>query len=272
MAAVPQLFSVIAKEARGLKKLYLRYWSFRKIRFCMTGAAPLDHKTKHLFEKNLGIPLLEGYGLTETSPVVSANRPHERKHGSVGKPVPGVKVIIMDDDGNELAIGKEGEICVKGPNVTKGYHANPQATSEIFTVDGWLKTGDIGVIDEEGFIFIRDRKKDMIIVKGLKVFPAQIEAVLHEHPQIAESAVIGVPDKTGDEIIKCFCVPKKGENPDKAEIMKFLRSRLDPYKRPREIEITESLPKNSLHKVLKRVLRQRETEKRRTQVTMQVQR
>ncbi|MFH1619590.1 MAG: long-chain-fatty-acid--CoA ligase [bacterium] len=262
MAAVPQLFSVLAKEARGLKKFYLRYWPFRKMRFCFSGAAPLSASIKHLFEKNFGIPLLEGYGLTETSPVVSVNRPHSRKHGSVGQPIPGVTVRIIDDLGCELSSGEEGEICVKGPNVTRGYHSNPAATVEIFTPDGWLKTGDIGVMDEDGFLFIRDRKKDMIIVKGLKVFPAQLEMVLHEHPGVAETAVIGVPDPNGDELIKCFCVARPGHVLDKAEIMSFLRQKLDPYKRPREIELVESLPKNALQKVLKRVLRQKEIEKR----------
>lgn len=262
MAAVPQLFSVLAKEAKGLKRLYLRYWAFRKMRFCISGAAPLSASIKHIFEKNLGLPLLEGYGLTETSPVVSANRPHARKHGSVGQPVPGVSVRIIDDLGRELAAGEEGEICVKGPNVTKGYHDNEKATMEIFTEDGWLKTGDIGIVDHDGFLFIRDRKKDMIIVKGLKVFPAQIEALLHDHPAIAESAVIGIPDATGDEIIKCFCVLKPGAAAEKSEIINFLRHKLDPYKRPREIEIVESLPKNAMHKVLKRVLRHQEIEKR----------
>ena len=262
MAAVPQLFSVLAKEAKGFKRLYLRYWPFRKMRFCMSGAAPLNKTIQHMFEKKLNVPLLEGYGLTETSPVVTANRIYMRKHGSVGKPLPGVSIRIINENEQELDSGLEGEICVKGRNVTSGYHADEKATAEIFTADGWIKTGDIGIIDKEGFLFIRDRKKDMIIVKGLKVFPAQVEALILEHPAVAETAVIGIPNSTGDETIKCFCVAKPGAVINKNELMQFMRGKLDPYKRPREIEIMDSLPKNTLHKVLKRVLRQRELEKR----------
>ncbi len=261
MGGVPQIFSLIAKEAKGLKKLYLQYWAFRSIRFCFSGAAPLSSAVHKHFEETLGIPLLEGYGLTETSPVVSANRPHLKKSGSVGRPLPDVQVKIMDDNGNTLPPGVEGEICVLGPNVTSGYHDNVEATRDIFTPDGWLKTGDIGVLDEDGFLFIRDRKKDMIIVKGLKVFSAQVEMVIHEHPAVGEAAVIGIPDGKGEEFIKCFIVLKPGMHADKAEIMKFLKEKLDPYKRPRDLEIVESLPKNSLNKILKRKLRQAEVEK-----------
>ena len=261
MAAVPQVFSVIAKEAKGLKKLFLKYWAFRKMRFCISGAAPLSVATLEHFEKQLNLPLVEGYGLTETSPVASANRLNARKAGSVGLPIAGVKIKIIDDDGNTLPAGSEGEVCIKGPNVTKGYYGNPEATKELFTQDGWLKSGDIGVIDEEGFLFIRDRKKDMIIVKGLKVYSAQIEAVIHEHPAVCEAAVIGIPHEQGEEIIKCFCVPKPEMHVDKSELLCFMKERLDPYKRPREIEIVESLPKNSLQKVLKRTLRQQKIEK-----------
>ena len=261
MGGVPQIFSVIAKEARGIKRLYLQYWAFRKVRFCFSGAAPLSMAVHRHFEETLGVQLIEGYGLTETSPIVSANRPHHEKNGSVGRPLPDVQVKIMDDNGNELPTGEEGEICVLGPNVTSGYHKNAQATSEIFTEDGWLKTGDIGVLDEDGFLFIRDRKKDMIIVKGLKVFSAQVEMVVHEHPAVAEAAVIGIPDGKGEEFIKCFAVLKPGMHAEKAEIMKFLKEKLDPYKRPRDLEIVEALPKNSLNKILKRKLRQMENEK-----------
>jgi len=175
--------------------------------------------------------------------------------------VPDVQVKIIDEHERALPAGREGEICVRGPNVTSGYHGNRQATKETFTSDGWLKTGDIGVQDNEGFLFIRDRKKDMIIVKGLKVYPAQVEAVAHEHPAVAEAAVIGVPDAYGEEIIKCFATLKPGASADKHEILKFLRARLDPYKRPRDVEILDTLPKNTLNKILKRDLRRREAEK-----------
>ncbi|MDQ7773055.1 MAG: long-chain-fatty-acid--CoA ligase [Elusimicrobiales bacterium] len=262
MIAVPQIYGVLAKEAKGLKKFFLKYWALRRVRLCLSGAAPLTHSVKNLFEEAFGIPILEGYGLTETSPVVSINLPKARKHGSVGRPIPGVRVKIIDERGAELACGEEGEICVHGPNVTRGYHANEDATKALFTDDGWLRTGDIGVVDQEGYIFIRDRKKDMIIVKGLKVFPAQVEQVICHHPKVQEAAVIGIPDEFGNETIKCFCVVKTGEKLDRSELSQYMKANLDGYKRPRDIEFVESLPKNSLQKVLKRELIRMELEKR----------
>jgi long-chain acyl-CoA synthetase len=253
---------VLSKEARGLKKFFLKFWSLRKVRLCLSGAAPLNHAVKHQFDKTFGIPILEGYGLTETSPIVTITPVKNKKPGSVGKPIPGVKVRIVDEQGRHLKHGEEGEICVMGPNITRGYHENDQATRELFTNDGWLKTGDIGVLDEDGFLFIRDRKKDMVIVKGLKVFPAQIEHIIHTHPKVQECAVIGIPDGSGNETMKCFCVAKPDVQLDKAEIVQFIKTNLDAYKRPREVEIVGALPKNTLQKVLKRELLKRELEKR----------
>ena len=261
MTAVPQLYSVLSKEAKGLKRLYLQYWAFRKVRFCLSGAAPLSQETKDHFEKQLGLPILEGYGLTETSPVVSVNTEENRKAGSVGINLPYVNVKIVDDNGKELGRNEEGEICVKGENVFKGYYNNPAATQEVFDSDGWFKTGDIGVVDDEGFIFIRDRKKDMIIIKGLKVFSAQVEHVINDYPGIEECAVIGVPDGHGGEIIKLYAVKKKGYDFDEADFRKYLKNNLDNYKRPREVEFRDSLPKNSLRKILKKDLRKEAVEK-----------
>ena len=262
MIAVPQIYSVLSKEARGLKKFFLKFWSLRKVRLCLSGAAPLNHAVKHQFDKTFGIPILEGYGLTETSPIVTITPVKNKKPGSVGRPIPGVKVRIMDDAGKHLPAGEEGEICVMGPNITRGYHDNAQATRELFTQDGWLKTGDIGVLDTDGFLFIRDRKKDMVIVKGLKVFPAQIEHVIHSHPKVQECAVIGIPDSSGNETMKCFCVAKPDIQLEKTEIIQFIKTNFDAYKRPREVEIVTSLPKNTLQKVLKRELLKKELEKR----------
>jgi Acyl-CoA synthetases (AMP-forming)/AMP-acid ligases II len=261
MTAVPQLYSVLSKEAKGLKRLYLQYWAFRKVRFCLSGAAPLSQETKDHFEKQLGLPILEGYGLTETSPVVSVNTEENKKAGSVGINLPYVNVKIVDDNGKELSRNEEGEICVKGENVFKGYYNNPAATAEVFDSDGWFKTGDIGVVDDEGFIFIRDRKKDMIIIKGLKVFSAQVEHVINDYPGIEECAVIGVPDGHGGEIIKLYAVKRKGYDFDEADFRKYLKNNLDNYKRPREVEFRESLPKNSLRKILKKDLRKEAVEK-----------
>ena len=261
MTAVPQLYSVLSKEAKGLKRLYLQYWAFRKVRFCISGAAPLSQETKDHFEKQLGLPILEGYGLTETSPVVSVNTEENRKAGSVGINLPYINVKIIDDNGKELGRNEEGEICVKGENVFKGYYNNPPATAEAFDSEGWFKTGDIGVVDDEGFIFIRDRKKDMIIIKGLKVFSAQVEHVINDYPGIEECAVIGVPDGHGGEIIKLYAVKRKGYPFDEADFRKYLKNNLDNYKRPREVEFRDSLPKNSLRKILKKDLRKEAIEK-----------
>lgn len=261
MIAVPQLYGVLAKEAKGLKRLYLQYWAFRKVRFCISGAAPLNRETQAHFEQQLGLPILEGYGLTETSPIISVNTEGSRKAGSVGINLPYIKIRITDDDGKEMPRNVEGEICAKGDNVFSGYFNNPQATADAFDNEGWFKTGDIGILDDEGFIFIRDRKKDMIIIKGLKVFSAQVEHVIEEHPGIEECAVVGVPDGKGGEFIKLYVVKKKGLDFNEAEFRKFLKTNLDNYKRPRDVEFMEELPKNSLRKVLKKDLRKDAVEK-----------
>ncbi|MHB2026891.1 MAG: long-chain-fatty-acid--CoA ligase [Elusimicrobiota bacterium] len=261
-SGVPQIYGVLAKQAKGFKKLVLKWWFFRKVRLAVSGAAPLVPAVQEAFEKAFGVPILEGYGLTETSPVATINALGERRKGSVGRPIPGVQIKIMDDAGRRLGPGEEGEICVKGDCVMKGYLHLPDATAQSLGSDGWLRTGDVGTIDGDGYLFIRDRKKDMIIVKGLKVFSAQLEAVLLEHPKIAEAAVIGIPDEHGDEIIKAFLVPREGSTLDKAEAIRYCREKFDAYKRPRDVEIVDALPKNALQKILKRELRQREIEKR----------
>ncbi|MBI5242120.1 MAG: AMP-binding protein [Elusimicrobia bacterium] len=260
--AVPQIYSMLAKQATGLKRLFLRWWPFRGVRFCVSGAGPLPVQVAKDFRRAMGLDILEGYGLTETSPVVSINPPGRARLGSAGLPIEGVRLKIIDGEGGSLPPGMEGEICVAGPCVMKGYLGQPEATRESLSEDGWLKTGDIGLLDEDGYLHIRDRKKDMIIVKGLKVFSAQIENEILSHPDAQEAAVVGVPDDTGDELIKAFVVLKPGAGADKAALMRHCRRRLDAYKRPRDIEIVPDLPKNALQKVLKRVLRQQEIEKR----------
>ncbi|OUO56529.1 class I adenylate-forming enzyme family protein [Candidatus Avelusimicrobium gallicola] len=253
--AVPQIYAVLSKEAKGLKRLYLRFWPFKNVRFAVSGAAPLTQEIKDRFEEKIGVPILEGYGLTETSPVVSVNTEELQKIKSVGPAIPAVSTIVLDDDGNEVPRNKEGELCIKGPNVFRGYWGNEKDTRDAFTEDGWFKTGDIVEVDDDGFIFIKDRKKDMIIIKGLKVFSAQVEAVICEHPGIEECAIIGVPDGRGGEFVKLYAVKKEGAQIDEAEFRKFLKTHLDNYKRPRDFEFVDALPKNALRKVLKRELR-----------------
>jgi long-chain acyl-CoA synthetase len=262
IAAVPQVYAVLAKEAKGLKGLVLRWWFFRRTWLFVSGAAPLSPTTAEEFRAAFGKGIIEGYGLTETSPVATVNPVASPRPGSVGKPIPGVEVSIADEAGRPLPAGEEGEVLIRGPNVMQGYLDDPGSTAAAISPEGWLRTGDIGAVDADGYLFIRDRKKDMVIVKGLKVFPAQVEAVLVSHPDVAEAAVIGIPDETGDETLKAFIVPREGCVPDKGGLLEFCRSKLDPYKRPRDIELVDSLPKNSLQKVLKRELRERERLKR----------
>ena len=262
MIAVPQIYGVLAKEAKGLKKFFLKFWSLRRVRLCLSGAAPLGKTIVNHFHDSFGLHILEGYGLTETSPVLTIVPPDQRKHGSVGKPVPGVELRIIDEQGRHLPHGEEGEIVARGPNVTKGYHGNREATEQLFTQDGWMKTGDIGVMDTDGFLYIRDRKKDMVIVKGLKVFPAQIEHIINAFPGVLENAVIGIPDGSGNETMKCFVVARPGEELDKPALQRYIKEHLDAYKRPREVEIVKALPKNALQKVLKRELLRVELEKK----------
>jgi len=227
------------------------------LRLCISGAAPLPKAVHQKFEEKFGIPLLEGYGLTEASPVVTLNPEDKRVPGSVGKALPGVQLRIVEEAGREMPQGDVGEICVRGENVMTGYFENPEATREAFLDDGhqWLKTGDVGFLDAEGYLMISDRKKDLIIVKGLNVYPKEVEDVLLAHPAVQEAAVIGIQDETGDELIKAFVTLKEGAPSDKQELLKLCRSKLAPYKCPRDLEIRKELPKNTLGKILKRTLR-----------------
>jgi long-chain acyl-CoA synthetase len=262
-AAVPQVYAALAREAKDWKtRLFLRLWAFRKVQIAVSGAAPLAIATHDAFREAVGLPITEGWGMTETSPVATVTPRGGVRPGKVGTPIDGVEVRIVDENEAPLPAGQEGEIVVRGDNVMKGYWGKPEATAATFTKDGWLKTGDAGVIDEDGFLAIRDRIKDMIIIKGLKVFSAQLEAVMVEHPAVEEAAVVGLPDEAGDETIKAFIVPKKGVTVGKAELMQFFKEKFDAYKRPRDVELVESLPKNALQKVLKRELRDRELKRR----------
>ncbi|MEK7287833.1 MAG: AMP-binding protein [Elusimicrobiota bacterium] len=263
--AVPPIFHVLGKEAKGLKRLVLKYLFFRTVKYAISGAAPLPLQVLKTFEAKLGVPILEGYGLTETSPAISMNTVNHRKPGSVGTVIPNVDVIVIGEDGRILPVGEEGEICAKGPNVFQGYFNLPDATKETFTENGYLKTGDIGKLDEQGYLSICDRKKDMIIIKGLKVFPAQIEEIILRNDNVQEAAVVGIPQEDGDELIKAYVTPKKGATVNKLEIQELLHANLPPYKRPRDIEIRDELPKNALQKILKRELRREAIEKSKNQ-------
>lgn len=225
------------------------------LRMCISGAAPLPRQVLVEFETKFGIPLLEGYGLSETSPVVCKNPLRGiRKPGSVGLPIPDVEVSIQDDSGQQLAPGETGEICVRGGNVMQGYWNKPEETAKVMR-HGWLLTGDIGHRDEDGYFYITDRKKDMLLVNGINVYPREIEEVLYQFPGVKEAAVIGIPDARRGELPLAFVAPMEGASLDEKALHQFLRSKLADYKVPRRIEILPALPRNATGKILKTALR-----------------
>jgi len=254
--AVPPIYAALTMRIKGFKALIVRL--LNPVKVCISGAAALPVEVLTAFERRFGMPLLEGYGLTEASPVVTLNPfRNRRKPGTVGIPIPHVQVKIVDEEEKPVPTGEVGEICVKGPNVMRGYHHKPEETKQSFTRDQWLKTGDMGFLDDKGYLTIVDRKKDLIIVKGLNVYPQDVENVILSHPAVAEAAVVGIRDETGDEIIKAFVILKPGQNVDKFELLRLCRGRLAAYKCPRDLEIRSELPKNALGKILKKELRGR---------------
>ncbi|MDQ8038707.1 MAG: AMP-binding protein, partial [Pedobacter sp.] len=196
----------------------------------------------------------EGFGMTETSPVATMNPLSAVRLGTIGMPIPNTLVKAIDDNGVEVAIGEAGELCVKGPQVMKGYWQRPEATAEIIDSEGWLKTGDIGVIAEDGYIRIVDRKKDMILVSGFNVYPNEVEDVAASHPGVLESAAVGVPDEKSGEVVKLFVVKKDPALTEQA-LMHHLRENLTGYKVPKHIVFRADLPKTNVGKILRRELR-----------------
>jgi long-chain acyl-CoA synthetase len=222
------------------------------LRVCVSGGASLPAEVLRGFEEAFGCTLLEGYGLSETSPVASSNRPdRERRPGSVGVPIDGVQIRIVDENGAEVPIGARGEIVIRGPNVMKGYWGRPDATAETIR-DGWFHTGDIGVMDEDGYFFIVDRLKDMIIRGGYNVYPREVEEVLYEHPAVREVAVVGVPDPELGEEVAAAVALKEGAAADEDELRDFVKARVAPYKYPRLISFFPDLPKGPSGKIVKR--------------------
>ena len=255
---IPSLYNILneVKLPRIIDSFLMRF--LLPIRVCISGAAALPVPTWKKFQKRFKVRLLEGYGLTEASPVVSLNPCGGiNKGGSVGLPLKGVEVNIADEKGQVLATGEVGEILVKGPNVMQGYLNNPEATDETLK-GGWLYTGDLGKKDDDGYIYIVGRKKDMVNVRGLNVYPREIEDLLCEHPKVKEAAVIGVCDYHKGEVPKGFVVLKEGTVATQRELILYLRENLANYKVPRSIEFRQSLPKNTTGKILKRVLIQEE--------------
>jgi long-chain acyl-CoA synthetase len=222
------------------------------LRVCMSGGSAMPEEVMRNFEKQFGCKVLEGYGLSETSPVASFNHPDkENKAGSIGTPIEGVEMKLVDDDGNEVDDGEVGEIAIKGHNIMKGYWNREEATAESIK-DGWFFSGDMGKKDEDGYFFIVDRKKELIIRGGYNVYPREIEEVLYEHPAVQEAAVIGVPDDNLGEEVGAAVVLKEGEELSADELKKYVKEEVAAYKYPRQIWFLDELPKGPTGKILKR--------------------
>ena len=222
------------------------------LRVCVSGGSSMPVEVMRGFEQAFGCKVLEGYGLSETSPVASFNHPdRERKPGSIGTPIAGVEMMVADDDRNEVAAGEVGEILIKGANVMKGYWQRPEATAESIS-DGWFATGDMAKVDEDGYFFIVDRKKDLIIRGGYNVYPREVEEVLYEHPAVREAAVVGMPDDEWGEEVGAAVALKDGQSAGAEELLEFVKERVASYKYPRRIWFVDELPKGPTGKILKR--------------------
>jgi long-chain acyl-CoA synthetase len=227
------------------------------LRLCVSGGAAMPGEVMTAFEQGFGVTILEGYGLSETSPTASFNRSQEdRRFLSVGKPIWGVEMKIFDVDDKELPPGRDsvGEIVIRGHNVMKGYFKNPEATAEAMR-SGWFHSGDMGYQDEDGYFFIVDRKKELIIRGGFNVYPREVEEVLYSHPAVAAAAVIGVPDLRLGEEVKAFVQPKPGQQPTAEELIAFCKERVAAYKYPRSVDFVEQLPMGPTGKILKKELK-----------------
>lgn len=219
------------------------------------GGMAVQKKTAELWQKMMGVPIAQGYGLSETSPVVCVNTPFVKEFtGSIGMPVPSTDVLILDDDGVEVPFGVPGEICIKGPQVMAGYWNRPEETKQFITPEGYFKSGDIGIMSPEGFVQIVDRKKDMIVVAGFKVFPNEIEEVISSMPGVRECAVIGLPHRKLGEIVKAYIVKDKPELTE-AQLIQYCKEQMTSYKRPRKIAFIDEMPKSNVGKILRRHLR-----------------
>ncbi len=246
---VPSMFSLFLRFSEKMAP------QWQGVRCCIAGGSAMPVAVMSAFEEQFGVPILEGDGPTECSPVTCVNPiVGERKAGSVGLPIPGVDMAILDGEGKPLADDAMGEVCVRGPTIMKGYWRLPEAT-EASLFGEWFRTGDLGYRDSDGYFYLVDRIKDMIIVNGMNVYPRMIEEVLYRHKQLAEAAVVGEPHDMHGEIPIAFVVAKEGEQLDPAEIRAFCRDNLGKHQLPRRVEVLDQLPRNAAGKVLKRELR-----------------
>ena len=247
--AVPSLYNAVNRYRKLTRE------DLSSIRLCVSGGAPLPAEVQERFEALTGGKLVEGYGLTETSPVALVNPTHgHRKNGTIGVPVSDTDAEVVDPETHQsLPAGQVGELALRGPQVMKGYWNIPEETARVLQ-DGWLFTGDLSVMDEEGFFRIVDRKKDLIISAGMNIYPREIEEVLHQHPKIVEVAVVGSSSKVREEVVKAYIVVEEGKSLTKAEVVEFCRDKLAKYKIPRQVQLVAELPKSAMGKVLKRSL------------------
>jgi long-chain acyl-CoA synthetase len=253
---VPTMFSAMLHEPNRDQ------YDTSSLKLCASGGAAMPVEVLRQFEGAFGCIILEGYGLSETSPVASFNHPdRERKAGSIGTPIDGVEMKVVDEDGHEVPQGEVGEIVIRGHNVMKGYWNRPDATAAAIDADGWFKTGDMARIDEDGYFFIVDRKKDLIIRGGYNVYPREIEDVFYEHPAVREAAVIGVPhDELGEEVAAAVAL-KAGATATADDLRAYAKSQVAAYKYPRHVWIVDELPKGPTGKILKREIEVPESER-----------
>ena len=246
--AVPSMFRLLARSPRAAGA------DVSSLRFCVAGGEALGGDVARDLEQAFGIPLLEGYGMSEASPVVSVNPPDKPKAGSVGVPLSWAQIKVAADDGTEAPAGGEGEIWIRGDCIMKGYHNDPAATAQAITPDGWLRTGDIGRLDEEGYLYITGRRKELIISGGENISPVEIEDVIAGHRAVAEAAVIPVPDDARGEVPKAFVVLREGATCTEREILAHCREHLPRVKWPRAAEFIDKMPRSPAGKLLRRML------------------
>ena len=250
LAAVPTMFQWMLRAKRDPD------YDLSSLTVAVSGGAPAPEEMLREFEERFGVYMIEGYGPTEAAPVVSVNpRYGVRKIGSVGPPLPGIQVQVVDDENRPLPVGEVGELCVRGPNVMIGYWNAPELTARTI-VDGWLHTGDMARVDEDGYIYIVDRKKDLIIVGGMNVYPREVEDVIYQLPQVAEVAVVGVPSRIKGEEVIAYVSFKEGQSLEPEAILDYCREHLAPFKVPRHVVIEPELPKSPIGKILRREVRQ----------------
>jgi long-chain acyl-CoA synthetase len=252
--AVPTIYNILSKKKIPLLvRLFFRYIS--SIRVCVSGASALPEETLDAIEDRFRIPLLEGYGLTEASPVVAVNPlKGTRKPGSVGPPLPGIEAATVDNNGTVLSSGATGELIVKGPNIMKGYYNLKEETAEVLR-DGWLYTGDMAIIDEDGYIYIVDRKKDVIIIDGMNIYPREVEDIALKHPSVEECAMVGIPDGKGSEISILFVKKRDAYTFEEDEIKSYLKKHIAQFKIPKRFVLVEDFPRTATGKIKKNELR-----------------